>query len=130
MDFADSVLQEAPVLVLDRLVCNIPSICNGALDDTMFCAGDLVNKRGSCFGDSGGSLVCPIEGIVEVAIKRKVKLSWNVVDFCSKYEILWVSVVNMTDLKISGDLLAFTNDSAWVKKRNGERADFFPLNFS
>lgn len=66
---ADSVLHEAPVLVLDRLACNIPAVYNGSLDDTMFCAGDLVNDRDSCEGDSGGSLVCPVEGICAVFSK-------------------------------------------------------------
>ena len=105
---ADSVLHEAPVLALDRLACNIPAIYNGSLDDTMFCAGDLVNGRDSCEGDSGGSMVCPVEGIYDSKYSRMDQSR----KFLLKQAILLLIFIRLSSTNLLGP---FSNTLSHIK---------------
>lgn len=50
-------LNEAQVTIYSRAQCNARQVLNGAITETMVCAGELRGGVDSCQGDSGGPLV-------------------------------------------------------------------------
>lgn len=55
-------LNQVMLPIIDREVCNQPNWYNGAIDDSMVCAGYAEGGRDTCQGDSGGPLVCHENG--------------------------------------------------------------------
>ncbi|KAM4796049.1 chymotrypsin-like elastase family member 1 [Rhinophrynus dorsalis] len=60
-----SILQQAPLPVVDFATCSSSSYWGRTVKDTMVCAGGNGIHSG-CFGDSGGPLNCAINGGYEV----------------------------------------------------------------
>uniref|UniRef100_H2ZX97 Hyaluronan binding protein 2 n=1 Tax=Latimeria chalumnae TaxID=7897 RepID=H2ZX97_LATCH len=62
-DEGSRFLLDAKVKLISQRRCNAPSSYDGALDDGMFCAGNLKQgKVDTCQGDSGGPLTCIKDG--------------------------------------------------------------------
>ncbi|XP_063291273.1 chymotrypsin-like elastase family member 1 [Pelobates fuscus] len=60
-----TILQEAPLLVVDYPTCNSSSSWNNVIKPSMLCAGGD-GIRSACSSDSGGPLNCDVNGVYEV----------------------------------------------------------------
>ncbi|VDP05014.1 unnamed protein product [Soboliphyme baturini] len=56
-----SRLQQTVVPIINSGICNDGQHYNGAIDDSMICAGYENGGKDACQGDSGGPLVCPAD---------------------------------------------------------------------
>ena len=56
---ASAFLQEVQIEFINNTICNANTSYDGAIDDSMFCAGSLAGLGvDACQGDSGGPLIC------------------------------------------------------------------------
>ena len=60
--FPSDYLREVNVNRVSPDVCNDTNAYNGGIDETMTCAGFAEGQKDACTNDSGGSLVCKVEG--------------------------------------------------------------------
>ncbi|XP_068123473.1 chymotrypsin-like elastase family member 1 [Hyperolius riggenbachi] len=60
-----SILQQAPLPVVDHATCSTSSFWGSTVKTTMVCAGGNGVQAG-CNGDSGGPLNCPVSGVYQV----------------------------------------------------------------
>ncbi|XP_069828337.1 chymotrypsin-like elastase family member 1 [Dendropsophus ebraccatus] len=60
-----SILQQAPLPVVDHSTCSTSSYWGSTVKNTMVCAGGNGQQAG-CNGDSGGPLNCPVNGVYQV----------------------------------------------------------------
>ena len=67
--FPSDYLREVKVKRVSPNVCNDTNAYNGHIDETMTCAGFAEGQKDSCQNDSGGSLVCKVDG--KFSIKKK-----------------------------------------------------------
>ncbi|XP_077448648.1 transmembrane protease serine 2 [Stigmatopora argus] len=85
------VLHQAEVTIYSREICNKRAILNGAVTESMVCAGELNGGVDSCQGDSGGPLVVRKADVwwlagdtswgIECALKNKPGVYGNVTHF-------------------------------------------------
>ena len=60
--FPSDYLREVKVNRVSPDVCNDTNAYDGDIDETMTCAGFAEGQKDSCTNDSGGSLVCKVDG--------------------------------------------------------------------
>ncbi|KAM8876295.1 LOW QUALITY PROTEIN: hyaluronan-binding protein 2 [Synchiropus picturatus] len=60
--YGTNQLLDTQVVLISQEKCQAPHVYGKALDDSMFCAGNLKGGVDSCQGDSGGPLVCEKDG--------------------------------------------------------------------
>ncbi|KAM9817528.1 hyaluronan-binding protein 2 [Neosynchiropus ocellatus] len=60
--YGTNQLLDTQVVLISQEKCRAPHVYGTALDDSMFCAGNLKGGVDSCQGDSGGPLVCEKDG--------------------------------------------------------------------
>jgi len=59
---SSNILKHVKVLTMSHDACKSRENWGGNIDNTMLCAGIARQRKGSCRGDSGGSLACKISG--------------------------------------------------------------------
>ena len=71
--YTSETLQHAKMKLIDRDTCNLPGmISGGGLKEREICAGYRDLRADICPGDSGGSLVCQLNGKILDSISNKV----------------------------------------------------------
>ncbi|XP_051537663.1 granzyme K-like [Myxocyprinus asiaticus] len=88
-------LQMLDVTVIDRNLCNSYYNSDPVITKDMLCAGNKLEKRGTCWGDSGGPLECKknIVGVVSGSRGCGNPKKPTVYTFLSKRHIFWINSV-------------------------------------
>ncbi|XP_051956731.1 granzyme K-like [Xyrauchen texanus] len=88
-------LQMLDVTIIDRNLCNNYYNSDPVITKDMLCAGKKLEKRGTCWGDSGGPLECKknIVGVVSGSRGCGNPKKPTVYTFLSKRHIIWINSV-------------------------------------